>query len=249
MAPPIHKACSTVRDGCSQERSHSKFCRSKFQKEQIFKEPMAKGKFTPFYERKKEPKGHRTRCSASWIITGVMPIKMTTSNQIPSDSMGILSVCKHYMEERARGWQNSPSHALGIDTGSNPLKGQSPQARRKNFKTAKPRILIPTLWPILWKTIIQNDTGTSTFTAVVPPTTKTQTQDKGQWQIKASTIQMYKGCYSDLKNCHWNNEIRPTVPTRMDYGGPHTKRNQQQRKKIADDTPGGQNSKKERQRR
>ena len=33
----------------------------------------------------------------------------------------------------------------------------------------------------------------------------------------------------------------------MDYGGPHTKRNQQQRKKIADDTPGGQNCKKERE--
>lgn len=35
--------------------------------------------------------------------------------------------------------------------GNNPLKGQPPQARRKNFKTDKPRILILTSGPIAQK--------------------------------------------------------------------------------------------------
>ena len=38
----------------------------------------------------------------------------------------------------------------------------------------------------------------------------------------------------DLKNQHWNYEIRPTVPTGMDLGGKYSKRNQQQGKRIAD---------------
>ena len=64
--------------------------------------------------------------------------------------------------------------------GNNPLKGQPPQARRNNFKTAKPRILIPTPGPILRKIVIQNEKCTLAFTAVVPPITKTPTQDKSQ---------------------------------------------------------------------
>ena len=139
---------------------------------------------------------------------------------------------------------------MGIDIGNSPLKGQPPQARRKNFKTAKPRILIPTPGPILRKTVIQNDTRTPTFTAVVSPIAKTQTQDKCQWQIKSSTSMLciYNGLLLGLKNCHWNNEIRPMVPTMMDLGGLYIKRNEQQRKKIADEIPGGQNCKKGRQR-
>ena len=46
---------------------------------------------------------------------------------------------------------------------------------------------------------------------------------------------VYKMCFhSDLKNQQWNYEIRPMVPTAMDYGGKYAKRNQQQRKKIAE---------------
>ena len=36
-------------------------------------------------------------------------------------------------------------------------------------------------------------------------------------------------------------EIMPVVPTSVDLGGKYTKRSQQQRKKIADDVPGGKN--------
>ena len=43
------------------------------------------------------------------------------------------------------------SCSLGTDMGNNPLKGQPPQARRKNFKTDKPRILILTSGPIAQK--------------------------------------------------------------------------------------------------
>ena len=32
-------------------------------------------------------------------------------------------------------------------------------------------------------------------------------------------IHIYNGLYSDMKNCHLNYEILPTVPTRMDFGG------------------------------
>ena len=63
--------------------------------------------------------------------------------------------------------------------GNNPLKGQPPQARRKNFKTDKPRILILTSGPIAHKkNVIQKEKCTPMFTAVVPPVAKTQTQDK-----------------------------------------------------------------------
>ena len=40
--------------------------------------------------------------------------------------------------------------------------------------------------------------------------------------------------YSDLKNEHWNYEISSKVPKMMDLQGKDAKRNQQQRKKIAD---------------
>ena len=71
-----------------------------------------------------------------------------------------------------------PSCSLGTDIGNNSLKGQPAQARTKKVKRAKPRILIPTPGPTLQKTIIQNDTGTPTFNAVVPPASKKQTQEK-----------------------------------------------------------------------
>ena len=51
-----------------------------------------------------------------------------------------------------------PSRSLGIDIGNSPLKGQPPQARTKNFKRAKPKILIPTPGLYYEKNIIQNDT-------------------------------------------------------------------------------------------
>ena len=86
-------AWGAVNDNCPQETSCSEFGRYKFQKQPTFKKPVATGKFSPhpLREKKQNSKGHRTRCSASLIITGGMPIKMTTRNHIPSDRMAILS--------------------------------------------------------------------------------------------------------------------------------------------------------------
>ena len=59
-----------------------------------------------------------------------------------------------------------------------PLEGTACTGQNKRVKRTKPKILIPTPGPTLQKTIIQNDTGTPTFNAVVPPASKKQTQEK-----------------------------------------------------------------------
>ena len=104
LAPPIQKACGADNDSCYQKKVLSQVLQKGIPNTTDFQKPSFKGQFSshPLTKERKNPDGHRTRCSASLIITGMMPIKMTTSNQIPSDSMGILSVCKQYMEERAR---------------------------------------------------------------------------------------------------------------------------------------------------
>ena len=97
------RPCGAVNDSCPQERSWNSLQKwipntTDFQKANF------KGQFSSqlLMKERKNPDGHSTRCSALLVITGVMPVKMTRSNQIPSDSMGILSVCKQYMAERAR---------------------------------------------------------------------------------------------------------------------------------------------------
>ena len=98
-------------DNCPQERSCSRYCRNS-KHNWLLRSWFQRSIFlTPFKERKrkkkkkKNPKGHRTGCSASWIITGAV-IKMTTRNQVLSDRMAILSAnCR---EERARRWWNTP---------------------------------------------------------------------------------------------------------------------------------------------
>ena len=64
---------------------HNRLSRSQFQRS-IF--------LTPFKEKRKKKllNGHGTRCSASLFITRGIPIK--TRNQIPSEKMVILTVCK-----------------------------------------------------------------------------------------------------------------------------------------------------------
>ena len=67
---------------------------------------------------------------------------------------------------------------MGIDIRKSPLKGQAPQARTKNFKRAKPKILIPTPGLYYEKTSFKmTHICTSTFTAVLLPILKTQIQE------------------------------------------------------------------------
>ena len=87
LAPPIHKTQGAVNDSCCQKRSYGRYCRHKFQTQLTFKKPIVTGKFSshPLNKKKeKTPNGHGTRYSTSLFITGGIPIKMTTSSQIPS---------------------------------------------------------------------------------------------------------------------------------------------------------------------
>ena len=143
-----------------------------------FKKPLSKVNFlTPFKERKKEPRAPQDKMLS--ILNYRSDADQKDKKWNPA-RMAILTVCKQYMEESpGRWWNPSPSRPpscfLGTDIGNNSLKGQPAQARTKKVKRAKPRILIPTPKPTLQKNIIQNYIWTPTFTAVVPPTAKTQT--------------------------------------------------------------------------
>ena len=66
-----------------------------------------------------------------------------------------------------------------------PFEGTACAGQNKTVKRTKARILILTPGPTFRKTFIQNYTCTSTFTVVVPPTAKTQTQEKVRRQIKS----------------------------------------------------------------
>ena len=97
-----HKACGGGNDSCRQERSCGGFCKNKFQTQLTYKKSTETGTFSSHPLGGGEtPNGHRTRCSASPIITGGMPIKTTTRHQIPSEKMVILTVCKQEMGEIA----------------------------------------------------------------------------------------------------------------------------------------------------
>ena len=70
----IQKACGVANDSCPQERSLGSYCRNKVQTQLTFKTPNATGTFSSHTLRKNKedkqfPKGYRTRCSASLIIT------------------------------------------------------------------------------------------------------------------------------------------------------------------------------------
>ena len=78
----IQKACGVANDSCPQERSLGSYCRNKVQTQLTFKTPNARGTFSSHTLRKNKedkqfPKGYRTRCSASLIITWGIPIKIT----------------------------------------------------------------------------------------------------------------------------------------------------------------------------
>ena len=67
---------------------------------------------------------------------------------------------------------------MGIDIGNSPLKGHPPQARTKNFKRIKPKILTSTPGLYYEKTSFKmTHICTPTFTAVLPPILKIQTQE------------------------------------------------------------------------
>ena len=75
--------------------------------------------------------------------------------------------------------------SVGIDIGNSPLKGQPPQARTKNFKRVKPKILTPTPGLYYEKTSFKmTHIRTPTFTAVLLPILKIQTQEVHQ-QVKS----------------------------------------------------------------
>ena len=146
---------------------HYWLSRSQFQRS-IFSHPLGK---EIKKKKKKNPDHHRTRCTVNYYQSDA---DQKDKKWNPA-RMAILTVCKQYMKKSpGRWWTPPPSCSLGTDIGNNPLKGQPVQARTKRVNRAKPRILIPTPGPTLQKTIIQNDTWTPTFTAVVPPTAKMQ---------------------------------------------------------------------------
>ena len=108
----------------------------------------------------------------------------------------------------------------------------------KKNKVVNSRILMPTLVLIteihLSKWPMHSDVHYSATS-----NTMTKTQENVHRQIKSyRNWYIYTtSYYSDMKNCHWNDGIKPLVTTRMAPGGSYTKWIQQQRKKIADDVP------------
>ena len=126
----------------------------------------------------------------SQIITGQMLIKMTIRNQILSNQTAILTVCQQYTEETARRWRNSPSCSLQTDIGNSCLKGHPAQVITKKM-SRELRLWYPHLDLYYVKPSFKMTICTPTFTAVVPPTAKTQNKEKVNWQIKSERNIVY----------------------------------------------------------
>ena len=90
-----------------------------------------------------------------------------------------------------------------MDIGNSPRKGQPPRPEEKNFKGAKPRILILISGPMLRKTTIQTDRCSPAFTAVLLKIAKTQTQERVQRQMKS-----WKNVYNLLSLRHQNPPLK-----------------------------------------
>ena len=110
---------------------------------------------------------------------------MTRRNHIPSDRNAIWSANNSW--EREPGYDGlSLQASVGIDTGNSPFKGQPPQARTKNFKRVKPKILTPIPGLYCENTSFKmTHTCTPTFTAVLLPIVKIQTQEVVHLQIES----------------------------------------------------------------
>ena len=96
-------------------------CINKFQTQPTFKKPTATGRFSSHPLRGKQTNtrahNHRARCSASLIITGEMPTKMTTGNQIPPDKMSILSANSKWGREPGD-HGTLPTRSMRVDMGN-----------------------------------------------------------------------------------------------------------------------------------
>lgn len=68
-----------------------------------------------------------------------------------------LAVCKQEMGEESQEMMEPHTSSMEMDIDNSPWESTASTGKKKNFKTAKPSILIPTPRPILQKTTIQND--------------------------------------------------------------------------------------------
>ena len=81
----IHKASGALSNGCPQERSFSRFCRNKFQKQPTFNKPVATGKFSSYPLKKKSNQPEDKMLSNR-------NYDKRNGNQIASDRTTILTV-------------------------------------------------------------------------------------------------------------------------------------------------------------
>lgn len=140
------------------------------------------------------------------------------------------------MGKRARRSWNASLHAPREWTLATATRKGSPISQTENFKRAKPKILIPTPGHILRKNVIQNDTCTPTFTAVVPPVLKTQTQEEVHQQAKSYRNAVHSVQQATTQtwthHCNYSN-----VSARMGFWGSYSKIKSATVKKRPDDVP------------
>ena len=96
LAPLIHKGWAAALDRCPQEMSCGGYCKIKSQTQNNFQEASCHRSIflTPLKGKKTQQTPYlrlgQDVCSATLIITGGMPIKLTKRNQIPPVRMAIL---------------------------------------------------------------------------------------------------------------------------------------------------------------
>ena len=143
LAPLIHKGWGTVLDGCPQEMSCVGYCKiipntNDFQEaswhRSIFLTPI-KGKKTPTNPIPPP----RTGCSASLIITGGMPMKMTKKNQIPPVRMAILT-CTNNKCRSEFGVKGNLPHCRWECTLATTTTKDTSACLEKSYQDTKPRV-------------------------------------------------------------------------------------------------------------
>ena len=152
-------------DNCPQERSCSRYCRNS-KHNWLLRSWFQRSIFlTPFKERKRKKKKRTQKATGQDAQhPELLQEQWSKWQQEIKSCLTEWPSCLQAAWRREPGDDGTrPSCSLWMHIGNSPLKGQSqgqPQTRAKNFKSAKPRILIPTPQPVLQKTAIENDTRT-----------------------------------------------------------------------------------------